>query len=60
MVKCPNCKKEINKPQKTWEYGQFTVQAYSCDCGTDFREYFKAGKHSFTLKHREGRRWAKA
>jgi len=54
MVKCPNCKREVTK------YGQFTVQAYSCDCGTDFREYTKAGKHSFTLKLKKGKGFVKA
>jgi hypothetical protein len=60
MVKCPNCKKEHSKPRKTWKYGPFTVQAYSCDCGTDFREYTKAGKHSFTLKLKKGKGFVKA
>jgi len=55
MAKCPNCKKENPKPDKTWKYGQFTVQAYSCDCGTDFREYTREGKHSFTLELQKGR-----
>jgi hypothetical protein len=50
MAKCPNCKKELTKPKKSWTYGIFKVQAYSCYCGTDFREYSKNGKHSFTLK----------
>ena len=62
MTKCPNCKKERTKPKKTWKWSQFTVQAYSCgNCGTDFREYFKAGKHSFTLKRakKSGRRFVK-
>jgi len=30
MAKCPNCKKDQNKPKKTWKYGQFFVQAYAC------------------------------
>jgi len=60
MVKCPNCKKEVNTPEKTWTYGQFTVQAYSCGCGTEFREYTKDGKHSFTLKLEKGRGFVKA
>jgi len=61
MAKCPNCKKEMAKPNKTWEYGQFAVQAYSCNnCGTDFREYNKAGKHSLTLKLKKGKGFIKA
>ena len=59
MVKCPNCKKEVNAPEKTWVYGQFAVQAYSCDCGTKFREYTKDGKHSFMLKLRKGKGFVK-
>lgn len=48
------------KPKKSWTYGLFKVQAYSCDCGTDFREYTKAGKHSFTLKLKKGKGFVKA
>jgi len=61
MVKCPNCKKEQAKPKKTWKYGAFTVQAYTCgNCKTDFREYMRAGKHSFTLKLKKGKGYIKA
>jgi hypothetical protein len=60
MAKCPNCKTELNKPKKKWTYGRFEVQAYSCDCGTDFREYTKAGKHAFTLKLNKGKGFIKA
>jgi len=61
MTKCPNCDKEIKKPNKTWKYGQFTVQAYSCsECGTKFRDYMKDRKHSFTLKLQKGRGFVKA
>ena len=62
MTNCPNCKKELAEPQKTWKFGQFTVKAYLCsNCGTDFREYHKAGKHTFTLKRakRAGGRYIK-
>jgi len=62
MTKCPNCKKELTNPNKSWTFGVFEVQGYLCDnCGTDFREYFKAGKHSFTLKRakRAGGRYIK-
>ena len=60
MVKCPNCKNEVSKPKKTWKYMGFDVQAYSCDCGTRFREYTKNGKHSFTLKLVKGKGFVKA
>jgi hypothetical protein len=60
MVKCPNCKKEMTKPDKTWKYGVFTAQAYSCSCGAKFREYTKNGKHSFTLKYQKGKGYRKA
>jgi len=55
MTKCPDCKKEMAKPVKTWKYGQFTVQAYLCSCGTKFRDYSQKGKHSFTLKLQKGK-----
>jgi len=56
MVDCPNCKKEIENPQKTWNYWKFTVEAYCCDrCGARFRDYSKEGKHSFTLKFEDGK-----
>lgn len=61
MVKCPKCKKDLSKPTKTWTYGQFEVQAFSCtNCGTQFREYTKDGKHSFTLKLVKGKAFVKA
>jgi DNA-directed RNA polymerase subunit RPC12/RpoP len=56
MVICPNCKKENPTPNKTWQWGQFTVKAYVCgNCGTSFRDYSKLGKHAFTLQHKKGR-----
>jgi transposase-like protein len=61
MAKCPSCKKENPKPAKTWKYGQFTVQAYTCNnCKTQYREYTKNGKHSFTLKLQKGKGYIKA
>ena len=60
MARCPNCKKEIKKPTKTWKYGIFKVEAYECNCGTKFREYKKDGKHSFTLKLEKGKGYIKA
>lgn len=63
MVVCPNCKKEMKgQPKKTWKYGIFEVKAYSCNnCATDFREYTRAGKHSFILKkQKKGKAWVKA
>ena len=64
MAKCPNCEKELTKPKKSWTYGVFRVDAYSCDCGAKFREYTtihvivartskntpKLEKHGFILK----------
>jgi hypothetical protein len=60
MARCPDCKKENSKPKKTWNYGQFKVQAYSCECGTNFRDYAKEGKHSFSLKLKKGKGYVKA
>jgi len=73
VAKCPSCKKELTKPVKSWTYGIFKVDAYSCDCDTDFREYtsihvilvqtpkntLKLEKHSFILELKKGR-WIKA
>ena len=61
MVECPNCRKEQDKPKKSWKYGRFTVQAYSCEnCKTNFREYTISGKHSFMLKVKKGKGYIKA
>lgn len=60
MIKCPNCGKEPAKPRKTWMYGQFKVQSFSCECGTKFRDYTKEGKHSFTLRFKKGKGFVKA
>jgi len=62
MAKCPHCKTENPKPAKTWKYGTFTVQAYTCsNCKTQYREYYdKNGKHSFTLKLQKGKGYVKA
>jgi len=61
MVKCPACKKEFDKHKKSWKYGQFDVKAYTCECGTDFREYTLKGKHSFFLKKsKKDKRFVKA
>jgi len=60
MVKCPSCKKEFDKYKKAWRYGQFRVEAYTCECGTDFRDYSIGGKHSFFLKKsKKGNRYTK-
>jgi hypothetical protein len=52
----------VEKPNKTWKYGIFTVKAYTCkNCQTQFREYYdKNGKHSFTLKLQKGKGYIKA
>lgn len=72
MVECPSCKKDIMKPKKSWAYGIFKVDAYSCECGANFREYanihiilaptsgntLRLEKHSFKLILKKGR-WIK-
>ncbi|MEM3573240.1 MAG: hypothetical protein QXJ62_03300 [Nitrososphaeria archaeon] len=62
MAKCPNCKIEVDKPNKTWRYGIFTVKAYACpNYQTQFREYLdKNGKQSLTLKLQKGKDYTKA
>ena len=61
MVKCPDCKKEFEKRKKAWDYGQFKVEAYTCECGTDLRDYSLKGKHSFFLKKsKKDKRYVKA
>jgi len=60
-AKCPNCKKETNKPEKTWKYGGFDVKAFICNnCGTKFREYTNNGKFVFNLKLEKGKGYIKA
>jgi len=61
MAKCPNCKTENLKPEKSWKYGVFNVYAYTCrKCKTRYREYKKNGKHVFTLKLEKGKGYIKA
>jgi hypothetical protein len=60
MVKCPECKKEVARAKKAWNYGQFKVNVYLCECGTIFRDYCREGKHSFTLKFKKGKGFVKA
>ena len=61
MTECPKCKKKDLKKQKAWKYAHFTVQAYLCNnCGTQFRDYAKNGKHAFTLKLAKGKGFVKA
>jgi hypothetical protein len=60
LGKCPDCMKEYREYKKKWKYGPFEVEAFSCECGTDFREYRRGGKHSFTLKKAKNeKRWKK-
>jgi hypothetical protein len=55
MTQCPNCQTELAKPDKTWKYSRFTVNAYLCNkCKTKFRDYLRQGKHSFTLQFKKG------
>lgn len=61
MGKCPDCMKEYQEYKKKWKYGQFEVEAFTCECGTDFRDYKREGKHKFTLKKpKKGKGWKKA
>lgn len=60
MVKCPACRKEVGEAKKAWKYGRFQVQAYACECGTDFREYTYKERHSFMLKKgKKDKKWVK-
>lgn len=60
MVKCPACKREFDKTTKSWNFGQFTVDSYACECGTDLREYSVNGKRSFFLKKsKKDKNWVK-
>jgi len=45
----------VAKPSRKWKYAAFNVEAFECSCGTKFREYSKAGKHSHTLKFKKGK-----
>lgn len=68
MFKCPHCEKELGNPQKSWIYGIFKVDKYSCECGARFNEYTsfhvvfeensmgksKLEKHSFVLEQKKG------
>ncbi len=48
------------KQNKKWKYGKFEVEAYSCECGTDFRTYRLEGKPSFALKKsKKDKSWKK-
>ena len=52
--------KEYKDHKKMWKYGNFDVEAFTCECGTDFRHYSIGGKHSFTLKRsKKDKRWKK-
>jgi len=60
MAKCPICKRDVDKPEKTWKYGVFDVKAYMCpNCQTRFREYFARDKLSFMLKLEKGKGFTK-
>jgi len=60
MAVCPNCKTNVTKQSKNWKYGRFTVNAYVCPKrDTQFREYYRNGKYSFTLKYEKGKGFIK-
>ncbi|MEJ2272541.1 MAG: hypothetical protein P8X91_08725 [Candidatus Bathyarchaeota archaeon] len=50
MKKCPACLREVSESKKKWKFGQYNVEAFSCECGTDFRSYKKDGIDNFKLK----------
>lgn len=72
MARCVNCNRELIEADKSWTYGVFKVDAYSCDCGAKFNVYTaihvimgsgsgkgrKLEKHTFTLKCEKGK-WVK-
>jgi transcription initiation factor IIE alpha subunit len=61
MAKCPKCNEALSKPDKSWKYGIFQVEAFTCqNCKTQFREYTKSGKYAFTLKLEKGKGYIKA
>ena len=52
--------KEYQEHKKKWKFGKFDVEAFTCECGTDFREYRKEGEHNFTLKRsKKDKTWNK-
>ncbi len=56
MPKCPKCGKPVNKIVKEWDYAQFNVKSYICNCGQHFREYTRKGQLVFILaKNQDGR-----
>ena len=61
MAKCPGCGANVEKPYKSWRYGAFGVNAYTCgSCDLRFREYSREGKCIFMLKLEKGRGFVKA
>jgi uncharacterized C2H2 Zn-finger protein len=43
LVKCPNCEKEVIKPEKSFINMVFSVEAYKCgDCKTKFKKAYYA------------------
>jgi uncharacterized Zn finger protein len=61
MSKCPSCGLENEAPAKAWKYSFFTVYAYTCKgCGTYYRDYYRDGRLSFTLRLVRGKGLVKA
>jgi hypothetical protein len=61
MRRCPMCRLKSKAPVKTWKYGFFTVHAYTCKgCGTYYRDYYRDGRLSFTLRLVRGKGLVKA
>ncbi len=59
MPKCPSCMKEVSEIEKSWKFGQYSVDAYECSCGTRFRTYNAKGKSKFTLARKPGSKYQK-
>jgi hypothetical protein len=37
LVKCPQCKKEVMTPYKSFKNSNFQLEAYTCSCGHCFK-----------------------
>ena len=46
--------KEVAKIKNSWRFGIFNVEAFSCECGTNFRSFKKDGIERFKLKKSKG------
>jgi hypothetical protein len=61
MAICPNCKTTELIKVKAGSMVKLVANAYVCPkCNTRFWEYYRDGKHSFTLKFEKGKGFVKA